>query len=172
MTFLNEFENTLSERNPNLGQSLRPGLPGEKVRQILKRAKVTGDVEPIVALFTWKNGCQPGLGFTMRLFPTLDFQFWDLNRMVAYFAAFQDLAKENPRLRDLANRYFPIFWNGTSRWLAIDLREKRDSQIVVIDLERKPPVEGLSSSFDKFIREAIQPQRAVESQTGANSQTL
>lgn len=157
MPLLKQLEVALRERNPNLAQSLKPGLPAAKIRQILQRAGVDGDVEPVVTLFTWKNGCQPDPGNTMRLFPTLDYQFWDLKRMVIYFTAFQSLAKSNPKLLELASRFFPLFWNGASAWLAVDLQPAHHNQVVVIDAAAERPVEPLCHSFDQFLREAIQP---------------
>ena len=67
--YLKSLEAAFRERNPSLAASLRPGLSPEKITRGLKRAQAAGNLEPVVALFSWKDGFEPDVGVSMKLFP-------------------------------------------------------------------------------------------------------
>ena len=53
---IQKLENALLQRNPGLTESLRTGLQPEKVKKALQRASINGVIEPIVALYSWRDG--------------------------------------------------------------------------------------------------------------------
>src|SRR5215831_6946018 len=111
---LPKLEKALRERNPNLASRLQPGLSEERVRRTLRRAKVDGAVEPVVALFSWKNGTRVDSSLTQREaspFPASVYMFMDLETMIAHLRGFGEGAAHHPRMRQLVGRYFPFFWD-------------------------------------------------------------
>lgn len=54
--WLQQFEQAAIARNPLLATKLRSGLSDSSVRRALRRARVAGDLDPIIALYTWRDG--------------------------------------------------------------------------------------------------------------------
>src|SRR5689334_10964157 len=56
---LNDLEAAIARRNPLLVQyRLGPGLKDTRILKDLARAGVGGAIDPIVALYSWHNGCE------------------------------------------------------------------------------------------------------------------
>lgn len=53
---IQKLEVAVLRRNPSLAESLQPGLPLEKISAELKRAGIRGGTEPIIELYSWRNG--------------------------------------------------------------------------------------------------------------------
>src|SRR5690242_16620709 len=53
---LQTLETALVRRNPGIAAAFKPGLPPDSIRQQLKRAGTTGNVDPIVELYSWHDG--------------------------------------------------------------------------------------------------------------------
>jgi hypothetical protein len=51
-----KLEAAVLRRNPSLAQNLQPGLPVETIKKDLKQAGITGAIERIVDLYSWRNG--------------------------------------------------------------------------------------------------------------------
>lgn len=151
------LEATLRNRNPILATRLRAGLPEAHIRRMLSRAKVEGNVEPIVELFSWRNGSHldPSIAEVASPFPASDYIFMDLELMLADFVGFKEGAIHHPRLAQLVGRYFPIFWDGSNGWLAVDLYPSTLNRVVIIDAQAEQPVKNAYPSFDEFLKDAI-----------------
>src|SRR5688572_16325454 len=108
---LEDFERALRKRNPILADRLEPGLPEARVRGMLLRAKVQGSIEPVVELFSWKNGSRldPSVAQHASPFPDSEYIFMDLELMIVHFLGFAECAQYHARYKQLVGRYFPLF---------------------------------------------------------------
>jgi hypothetical protein len=161
-----DLERAISDRNPVLARRLRPGRSEEFLRKRLKREGVNGCVEPIVALFSWKDGTNldndvppeqvspfPGSGF---------FMFMPFGFTVGHFGMFLDFAKHHENLKHVAGRYFPLFWNGSKGvrdWIAVDLDPCEKSRVVLLNHHDTDPVYPAYPTFEAFIEDAIRANR-------------
>jgi len=156
-TLLDEFERALRERNPTLANRLQPGLPETRIRRMLSRAKVQGAVEPVIELFSWRNGSQldPSVAQFSSPFPKSDYIFMDFELMLADFDGFKEGAIYHPRMTELVGRYFPIFWDGSNGWLAVDIGSLSPNRVVLVDAQCEEPVKDAYRSFHEFLKDAI-----------------
>jgi hypothetical protein len=53
---LERLEAVVVRRNPGIAPAILPGLPAESIRKQLKRVGITGQVDPIVELYSWHDG--------------------------------------------------------------------------------------------------------------------
>ena len=51
-----KLEIAVLRRNPLLAKKLQPGLPVGKIKKDLKRSGIEGAIDPIVELYSWRNG--------------------------------------------------------------------------------------------------------------------
>lgn len=160
------LEQAIQHRNPILAQRLRRGRSESFLQRRLAKEGVSGCVEPVVALFSWKDGSNldasvpleqvspfPGSGY---------FMFMPFTFILGHFDMFRDYAKYHANMQHVAGRYFPLFWNGSkgiSDWLAVDLEPATNSRVVLIDSHADDPVLQAYSSFDDFITDAIRANR-------------
>src|SRR5438309_122406 len=110
---MRSLEEALRSRNPTLAGRLAPGLPETVVRQALRCAKIQGYIEPVVQLFTWKNGSRLDASLTegqASPFPSSVYMFMDLEMMISHFREFEQCAVYHPRYSQVVGKYFPIFW--------------------------------------------------------------
>jgi len=153
------LEQAIRDRNPVLAQRLRPGRSEAANRRSLERAGVTGCVEPVVALFSWKNGSNldPSVPLDKASpFPKSGFYlFMPLSFILGHFQGFHEFAKHNPSMKEVAGRYFPLFWNRSTGWLAVDLKPSSNSRVVLIESQADEPVLQAYPSFDDFMADAI-----------------
>ena len=155
---LERFEQALRQRNPILVDRLEPGLAESRVRRMLQRSKVEGAIEPIVQLFTWKNGSRidPSMAAQhISPFPYSDYMLMDLEMMIVDFQGFREGALYHARMNELVGRYFPIFWNGSACYLAVDLDAAKDNRVVSVDIDASQVVRSAYGSFDEFLKDAI-----------------
>src|SRR4051812_12899937 len=96
---LEKLETAIRLRNPQLAEWLLPGIPETKIRKILQRSKVCGIIDPIVSLYSWKNGVSGKPGVTMAdvsLFPKARYTVSSLDLMSAYFRCFGESIPSRP----------------------------------------------------------------------------
>lgn len=55
---IQKLELAVLRRNPGLAQMLQPGLNLAQIQKELKRGGIEGAVEPIIGLYSWRNGTQ------------------------------------------------------------------------------------------------------------------
>ena len=152
------FESALGRRNPLLAERLQPGLSEDRVRKLLKRADVQGDIQPVIDLFTWKNGCDLDSGLTKdqaTLFPQLYYLFMGLEFLLDHFKMHKTWSKYQPAFVEVAGRYFPLFWNGAVNWIAVDLDASSHNRVVVLDKKADNLVHEAYVSFNAFLKDAI-----------------
>lgn len=172
---LAKLEAAVVERNPLLAQRLRPPLSDSQIRTVLKRAKIEGSTEPAVALYSWKNGTV--FDEVLRLsktgfFPGEHYQFIDLEKAIEHMRGYREcVCNCFPKLAGLGRRYLPLFWNGATNWMGLDL-DSSENRVVLIRFfikeasykdghyeaeiyEKDPPHEAYGS-FGEFLEDAIQ----------------
>ncbi len=170
-----ELEAALFRRNPLLEERLRPPLEDESINTLLKKAGVSGPTAQIRALYSWRNGTvfdeilmRSKTGF----FPEATYQFIGLDQAINHMKAYDAcVCTCVPELTSLASTYFPVFWNGATKWMAFDLRSRERGSVVVMKyfareaslaaghytpaiLETTPPRQ-VYSSFADFVEDAI-----------------
>jgi hypothetical protein len=69
--------------------------------------------------------------------------------------SFREGVKYRPALKAVVDRYFPAFWDGSTGWLAIDLKPSCNNRVVIIECETENPVREAYSSFEEFLKDAI-----------------
>jgi len=169
-TLLLALEQAISDRNPVLAKRLRRGRSEAFLRKRLEKEGATGCVEPVVALFSWKDGTEldasvppervspfPGSGY---------FMFMPFTFIVGHFDMFRDYAKHHENMKQVAGRYFPLFWNGSKGirdWIAVDLEPSQNSRVVLIDSHANDPIDPAYATFEEFITDAVRANRENDS---------
>src|SRR5439155_25247770 len=108
---LQRLEKAVLARNPLLRNKLEPGLPENRIRRILGREKITGEIECLTRLYSWKNGTilndHPSLdkGFVSGVGEV--YHFPELEMAVGHFVCFKEASVSRPRISEAAGYYFP-----------------------------------------------------------------
>ena len=168
MTSLDQFEKAIRARNPILAERLQAGLAEAKVRKMLQRVGVEGNSESIVQLFAWKDGSvlDPSVKEEHASpFPGSAFMFLDLDMMISHFKEYKECARYHPRYEKVAGRFFPLFWDGSDNWIALDLDQGR---IVLLETQLEQMVRNLSDSLERFLKDAIRANEKDEQMIGFN----
>jgi hypothetical protein len=69
--------------------------------------------------------------------------------------SFNELARYHPRLSVLVGRFFPFLWDGSDRWIALDVDVSAHSRIVMIQDQEAEPLREAYDSFVDFLKDAI-----------------
>jgi hypothetical protein len=157
-SLLDNFERAIRQRNKILSDRLQPGLPDDRIQRMLKRAKVEGAIGPVVSLFSWRNGSRLDPSLTLGQaspFPGSVYIFMDFEMMLAHFRGFKELAGFQPKFAEVVGRYFPLFWDGATGYLAVDLKPLSHSRIAMLDPESESFVTVVYESFEDFLKDAI-----------------
>lgn len=159
---LEQFEQAIKGRSPILAERLQPGLPEAKIRKMLQRTKVSGNAESIVQLFSWKDGSE--LYTTISSadatpLPHSPFMFLDLEMMVTHFNSYKELVPYQPRFKSVAGKYFPFLWDGSDKWIAVDLE---GGSVALLETQLEDMVRPLHKSFEDFIQDTIQANQKNE----------
>ncbi len=162
---LNQLEIAIRARNPALADSLLPGLRESEIRSVLRGANAVGDVTGLVFLYAWRNGTSdaaPLMPPDNAFFPGTSYCFLPLQTGVEHFVTLRTAAAElvefthDPtNIGEGAGRYFPVFWDGATGYLAADLRPSHNNGIVIIEFESEEPFRQAYETFDEFIADAI-----------------
>ncbi len=124
---------------------------------MLQDAEICGSVEPILDLFSWKNGCQFDSNARLAdvaLFPGSVYIYADLKTMVEHFEMFQEGFIYHPNFDEADGRYFPLFWDNSTGYLALDLASSTH-RVILLDPESEDLAREVYSSFDNFVKDAI-----------------
>jgi hypothetical protein len=154
---LEQFERAVRKRNPALADSLQPGLPEADIREMLQTEGVRGHIEPIVSFFVWKNGTALDPDVTLgeaSPFPESIYCFGDLNTMIEHFVGFHEGFAYHPKFEETDGRYFPLFWDNSTGYLAVDLRSPKH-RVVLLEPESEELASSAYASFEEFLRDAI-----------------
>lgn len=156
---ITKLEEALLVRTPRLAAALHPGLPEEEIRRTLSHAKIGGNIDAVVALFSWKNGADTAKAQETFL-PESIYRLLSLDAAVDLYVHTQRAVgaliafgtpvvfPEDPR------RYFPIFSDGVTGSLAIDLNPGMNNRVMEIEFESDEPYREIYDSFETFIAEA------------------
>lgn len=147
--WLQQFEKAATSRNAILTIKLQPGLSQGDVERSLRRKSISGDIVPLYDLYTWKDG----MNLTLPPVPSrLDPDFYESERAkLSFFAGkpyffpclemaighlghLEAAARTQPKLEEGVNRYFPLFWNGSSEWLSVDLKPLNHNRIMIVEI--------------------------------------
>lgn len=149
---LNQFEDAIRQREPAVADSLQRGLPEEDIRKTLREAGVNGNIAPIVSVFSWKNGSQLSPEFSP--FPKSIYSFGNLRTMIEHFLMFHEAFIYHPKFEQADRRYFPIFWDTSAGYLAIDLKSL-SGRLVLLDPETEDMARDAYATFEDFLKDAV-----------------
>ncbi len=82
---LRRLEEAMMGRSPLLADRLKPGLAESEIRQALNRANLAGAIEPVIELYSWRNGTALDESTPMEeasFFPKDIYQFMDLETAI------------------------------------------------------------------------------------------
>jgi hypothetical protein len=156
---LAELETAIRARSESLVRLLQPGLSESKVRAALKRAGVPGVVEPIVAVYTWRDGRRVPPDTPLRdatFLPGTVYTFLSFDAALEQYRMREECAILDRRGKANRRRYFPVFWDGSTGTIALDTARARAGRVVLVDAElgEESPRE-LYRSLKHFLADAI-----------------
>jgi hypothetical protein len=162
------LEGVLRRRNPSVIAHLRPGLEVQEIIQMLNQSGVKGPVEVLMELYSWRNGTIMDEETTLKaasLFPMDMYYFLDLQTAISQFACFREAAARleglmwepdaNPKVFNAAREAFPLFSDGATSFIALDLASSFRNRILIIEFESTTPVCEAYRSFEELVVDAI-----------------
>lgn len=155
---LQEFERVLRKANPSKADRLLPGLPRSKVQKMLNKNGIQGCVEPILGLFSWRNGTRGEAYITeeeVSIIPFSKFFLPRLDLMIADFCSFPEIVRYQSRYRELVGRYFPILWDGSVNYISIDLESQSVGRVAIIERDAPALVREAYPSFTEFVSDVV-----------------
>jgi hypothetical protein len=165
---LRNLERAIFKRNPVLAERLKHGLPEPDIRAALSRAKVAGAIEPLVQIYSWRNGTALDPKTPMEetsFFPVDIYQFREIEAAIIQLKAINDAALrlrgmfETTEAHDLFStfegQFFPLFDNGAGDVIAVDTTPSEGNRVVAIQFESPEPVRQAYRSFEDFVLDAI-----------------
>jgi hypothetical protein len=171
-----QLEQAISRRNPALADRLKDGLPESNIRTALSKAGVFGEIEPVVQLYSWRNGTVLHEGSPMAdksFFPMDAYQFIDLEAAISQLKTMSEAAT---RLREMfegtkarlmfsgiTGSLFPFFTDGAAGIIAVDLKPGKGNRVVTVEFESVELVREAYASFKEFIKDAIRANKSGDS---------
>ena len=155
---LQQFEIALRKRSEVLAQRLQPGLAPSIIQKKLERARVVGNVEPIVSLFSWRNGSELDRSISrIEATPFLQsaYIFLNFERMLMDFKSFYEYSNYHKKYLPIIGKYFPLFWNGFNNWIAVNIKSSGTGEIVLLLTHEEEIARLACVSFKIFIEDAI-----------------
>lgn len=150
---LSTLEQRAIARNPLLATRLRPGLDEARVRRELRRDKVSGALDLLVTIYTWRNGTWLDSELALSksgFFPGKPFHLLDLEMALGHLDHARQASRKHPELREGIS-YFPLFWNGSTSWLAVDLNEGRNCRVILAEHAAPACFREVYGSFAEFL---------------------
>jgi hypothetical protein len=176
LDLIKKLEAAILHRNPQLTERLLPALPVEKIKKQLDRAGVKGAINPVVELYSWHNGTNlQGFdveaikaGFVPPLQVKLSeeikrtllamgikretdfvtYNFVELEMAILHLKGYKKKIQ-------YLERYFPILWDGSTNWIAVDMQPLTHNGVVTVQWRDKQPVREAYASFEEFLKDAI-----------------
>jgi hypothetical protein len=141
---IEKLQAALFARCPSLAEILPPGLSAAKIKKALSKAGVEGAIEPIVELYSWRDGCPGGYADSYKMDTTGGFvparivplsasqiefmraigasrvssperfHLLGLKRALGHMKDYRDALSRRTVMAALAGRYFPFLWDATS----------------------------------------------------------
>ena len=91
--------------------------------------------------------------------PKQIYMLTDLDLLCAHFGDFKEVAEYNPAVSEAVGRFFPVLWDGSTSWLAIDVLAERDEPIVAIEFESDRPSRRAYDSFRELLVDLVRANR-------------
>ncbi len=154
------LESAVRVKKPKVADALQPGLSEAQIRAILGPTRTDKDIDAVVALYSWKNGVDADKA-RQPFFSETIYQFLPLDEAVEHCASMQEaidalVAMGSPiEMPQDATRYLPVFWDGVTASLAIDLEPGMNNRVMEIEFESEMPFREVSDSFEWFLSMAI-----------------
>lgn len=158
------LEQAILATRPKLATALQLGLTEEQITDVLNLPKVGKNVDAVVALYSWKNGVDIAKA-QEPFFPESIYHFLPLEAAVEHCASLQEAAKAlaalgSPiKMSQEAGRYLPVFWDGVTGYIAIDLKPGMSNRVMEIEFESEQPFRKVYDSFDAFLADVT---RAIQ----------
>lgn len=173
---LMRLERAIARQNPLLAERLKAGLRESDIRAALHNAKVTGAIEPIIELYSWRNGTALDEQTPMMetsFFPENIYQFMDLETAIGQLKMINKAAsqlqemfegtKARSMFSDITGSLFPLFTDGGTGTIAVDLTPGKRNRVVAIEFESTEPVRQAYRSFEEFIKDATRANKDGDS---------
>jgi hypothetical protein len=163
-----KLEDAIRSKRPQLCDALRRGLPEASIRSILRRRELSDNNGVVIDLYSWKNGADASKA-RVSFFPHSMYEFLSLETAVVQSAVIQEsvsalVASGTPiQMPKDTKNYLPVFWDGVTGYLAIDLRRDMNSRVIEIEFEAEKPYREICKSFGTFLTEAARAIQADES---------
>lgn len=156
-TLLNRLADSIQIRNPSLVRCLQPGLLPETIVSLLSSLEIRADFQAMIDMFSWKNGISPcfkGNRTEASPFPESIYVFYELPLMIHHYREFRETFVFHPLFEDLRGRHFPLFWDGSTGYIALDLFSKSNA-IFLLEPESDVLAREAYDSLDAFLEDAI-----------------
>jgi hypothetical protein len=164
-SLLAKLESAIRARSPALADLLLPGLPEFEIRSTLSNVKAEGDISALLLLYTWHNGISSPAGPSPAdnaFLPRTDYRFLSLQDAAEQFAALSavadgliELTGDPTNIGHYARWHFPVFWDGATGYLALDIRPSQGNRIVIIEVESEKPFQQAYETFEEFIADVL-----------------
>ena len=156
---LEHLENLIRQTKPDVANALQPGLIEDAMQTMLRAGKVGGNVYPILSFFGWRNGCEFDSSTTLgeaSPFPESIYGFLDFKTAIEHFGLFHETLIYHPKFDEADGRYFPLFWDSSNSWIALDLDPNAHGRVVLLITESEELAYEAYSTLEAFIQDAIQ----------------
>jgi len=166
---LEELSSLVSERYPVLDSYFNKGLSRDEVLRKMKKYKMSVPFEPLVTLYTWRNGVElqrkPDLlkngsphlsrtceGFLYGNIVREIFQMVDLDYGFSGYKGFIEGDKETQKA---ANRMFPFLNDFRGRRFLLDTNADSEYMVKYMDVSLEKPIRDAYKSLDDFLLAVI-----------------
>lgn len=164
-SLLAKLERAIRARSSALADSLLPGLTEFEIRNTLTNVKAAGDISALLLLYMWHNGISSAaqaLPSDSAFVPGTGYRFLSLQDAAEQYKALNtaahdliELTGDPTHLAQGTRWHFPVFWDGATGYLALDLRPSQGNRIVIIEVESEKPFQQAYETFEEFIADVL-----------------
>lgn len=154
---IERFEKAIQGRSGGILSNLCRGISRDQILTRLREAAIQGKIDPLLRVFAWRNGVKAGYFAPLQglsLFPESVYVLLDLDSAIEHFKILGESVKVHPKHLEIKGRYFPLFWDNSTSYLALDLRSASGA-MVLLDPESEQLVNEFYESFEEFVEDAI-----------------
>lgn len=165
-----QLDAAIRRRDPRLAQQLRAGCSEKVLTKWLK--KVPGETTPLRELYAWHDGTEAlrwseGDTHKMSLLdlsfvPGEIYPFADIETAATHFAGWTTIARYQPRIREAVGRYFPILWDGSGAWFAVDTQSGHSGRVMHFEMQDDHPFREAYATFDGFLLDVLRANETGE----------
>jgi hypothetical protein len=153
------LEAAIARRSPVIWQHTAPGLDENIIRRRLKRAGFEGDIQPIVDIYGWRGGTFLNRDVAAEKFgitPGGIYHFLEFEMAIGHAGHLREAARFHPHLAPAVGRHFPILWDGSDCWYAIDTDAGCNGRVIHIESQSDRTFQDSYSSFDEFLSDLVE----------------